>query len=292
MHHSYIFMYLCDNSFLSCIFASLRTKTMMKKILPLLLVIGIWSCSNNDPSENAARLRIKLTDAPSLTLKGLQIEIDSIEVSLYDTGDDWVALDYGGGTYNMLPLSNGNTQQISDQYFPADGIIQRIKLLFGDGNKLQTTEGDKELILAEENREVIIEGVNAALYSHVVCNIVIDINALISVTESNGNYYLNPVMRAFDEAFTGSLRGYVSPAMANATALIASEGDTLISLPEPDGKFMFLGLKEGPWKIFLVSPPDSGYVDTVFVDTVKMGKIRDIVPKPIVLKKRTEDAQK
>ncbi|HCB88791.1 MAG TPA: hypothetical protein DEP71_05850, partial [Porphyromonadaceae bacterium] len=118
-----------------------------------------------------------------------------------------------------------------------------------------------------------------------ITSIMIDINAALSFYESNGNYFLKPVLRVFPETFGGSLKGYALPVEAMPIVKIVKDKDTLFTIPEKtDGMFHFKGLKEGDWEIVVFSTSNSGYRDTLFVDTVYTGKTRELKSK-IVLKK-------
>ena len=265
-----------------------------KYILPILLFglmsLQFFSCGKEDVSENAARLRIKLTDAAAPMLKEMYINIESIEVQATDSAGvegDWVTLDYNGGEYNLLKLMNGKTVQLTDQYFPAGGKIDKIRLTLGNNNRMVTVT-DKPIPLEKSPNVIehlIIENVNAVLPAHFIVSIVIDINAALSVYELNGNYYLDPRARAFPETYGGSLRGYVAPIEASPVVLITREGDSLFSLPEgSEGMFLFSGLEEGAWKVHLFANPESGYRDTIFLsDTIRQGRVTEITPKPIRL---------
>lgn len=265
-----------------------------KNLLPLLLFSLIpllfYSCGKEDISENAVRLRIKLTDAAAPMLKDIYIDIESIEVQATDSAGvegDWVTLDFNGGEYNLLKLMNGKTVQLTDQYFPAGGKIDKIRLTLGNNNRMVTVT-DKPIPLEKSpnvTEHLIIDNVNAALPAHYIVGIVIDINAALSVYELNGNYYLDPRARAFPETYGGSLRGYVAPIEASPVVLITREGDSLFSLPEgSEGMFLFPGLEEGAWKVHLFANPESGYRDTIFLsDTIRQGRVTEITPKPIRL---------
>lgn len=269
----------------------------MRKALETLsiifFVILCAGCSQNDPSVNATRLRIKLADAPTLILKELNIEIERIEVSLIEASGDeekWISLDFKGGIYNVLGLSNGKSKQIVDQYFRV-GVLRRIKIVFGTGSNIlrAPTETQNEdripLVLDPAIAEGIVLEVNADLYANYVSSIVIDVNALSSIRESNGNYIFNPSVRVFAETFGGSLKGYVLPDEAAPYVIVAKDADTIYSIPEKaDGMFLFKGLEEGEWKIRVLPTSGSGYRDTVFTDSVFAGKIRELKSK-IVLKK-------
>ena len=265
-------------------------KAFKYSLLILLLSSSFISCGKEDPSVNATRLRIKLTDAASLVIKELHIDIQRIEVVVADTTGsegEWEPLQFTGGEYNLLTLMNGRSVQLVDQYFPAGGILRKIKMVLGNNNRILTTTGQMiSLNLPSEMVEgIIIDNINAALPANIITSIVIDVNAALSVRESNGNYFLHPSARAFPETFGGSLRGYVSPVEADAIVVIIRERDTLLSLPEGDrGMFLFTGLNPGPWEVQVIANPLSNYSDTIFTDTVVQGKITEITPNPIRLK--------
>lgn len=267
---------------------------LRKYILPVvmtgLMSLLFFTCGKEDVSENAVRLRIKLTDAAAPVLKEMYINIESIEVLATDsTGSesDWVVLSYTGGEYDLLKLMNGRTVQLTDQYFPAGGKIDKIRLTLGNNNRMVTVT-DKPIPLEKSPdiiNHLIIHDVDAALTPHFIISIVIDINAALSVYELNGNWYLDPRARAYPETYGGSLRGYVAPPEASPVVLITREGDSLFSLPEGiEGMFLFSGLQEGAWKVHLIANPESGYRDTIFMsDSVEQGRIIEIKPKPIRL---------
>ena len=263
----------------------------MKAVLPLfslfLFAISFTGCSKNDPSINATRLRIKLTDAPVVLISEFNIDIQKIEISTTDntSGDEkWTTLDFQGGVYNVLPLSNGKSKQIVDQFFPA-GVLRKIRITFGNGSTIKTDAGEKGLVLDSEIKDGVVLEVNENLYANYITSIMIDINAALSFYESNGNYFLKPVLRVFAEASGGSLKGYALPVEALPVVKIVKDKDTLFTVPEKaDGMFLFKGLKEGEWEISVFPASSLGYRDTLFVDTVFAGKTRELKSK-IVLKK-------
>lgn len=263
-------------------------KFIQYSTLVLMLFLSLVSCSKNDPSEHATRLRIQLTDAAALEIKELTIDIRSIDVMVADSLNregEWVALQFAGGEYNLLKLMNGKRVQLVDQYFPAGGRLQKIRLTLGNNNRLLTT-ADEPIPLAlpsDMTEGIVIDKVDAELPSHIISSIVIDVNAALSVRESNGNYSFHPVARAFPEIWGGSLRGYVAPIEANAFIAVVQATDTFLTLPEADGMFMFTGLKEGPCEIHVMANPLTHYRDTLLTDSIVQGKITEITPRPIQL---------
>jgi hypothetical protein len=95
---------------------------------------------------------------------------------------------------------------------------------------------------------------------------VIDFDAARSVVKTgNDKFILKPVIRTYAETFGGSIKGVVIPADAVAYVQLANETDTLISLPETDGKFLFAGL-QGSYGLTVVTDTLSEYADTTIVD--------------------------
>lgn len=261
----------------------------------LLLIIG-YACSN-DPSLNATRLRISLTDAPlstraeSVMISEFNVDIQKIEISATDTlsnNEAWTTLDFNGGVYNILPLTNGKSKQIADQYFPA-GVLRRIKIHFGNNSTLTVikdgTASDERLILDPAFEDGTTYEVNASLYANYISNIMIDINAALSFYERNGNYFFKPHIRVFAETYGGSLKGYVLPPEAAPFVVITNDMDTLFTWPEAqDGMFKFLGLQPGEWDIHIYPNAESGYRDSIFSDTVYSGKATELQSKITLLK--------
>jgi|SRR5690554_5882660 len=257
-------------------------------VLTFTLVLVFSGCDTEDPLDSAARIRIKLTDAGSLVIRELHIELTEIAVFTTDSADasgEWVTLEYSGGKYNLLKLMNGKTVQLVDQYFPSYKNIEKIRLRFGNENSILTvTNNDIPLQLSPD----IIDGVEIdmsefELMPHVISYIIIDINAAFSINESNGNWFLNPAARAFPENWGGSITGYVAPLEASPSVAVAQNDKVYFTFPEMDGMFKFIGLEEGEWEIHLMAHPESIYADTVIVDTLEAGEKKVLNPKPIRL---------
>lgn len=252
------------------------------------------SCEKTDPSENAGRLRIKLTDATDVSIKELYLDVREIAIYATDTlGQDgeWVKLEYSGGEYNLLTLLNGKKIQLVDQYFPADKTIHRVKLVLGNNNRILTFTIDEIPLQLPPQfiNEVVIDVIEPIrMEPHIISSIVLDVNAALSVREVDGNYFLYPSARAFSETYGSSLRGYLSPQELRSIWFIGitKEETTLMSLPEPDGMFLFPGLEEGIWEVYLATLPDAIFADTTFTWNIDTTGIVDIIPKPLRLPTR------
>ncbi|HRS42180.1 MAG TPA: hypothetical protein P5174_09235 [Dysgonamonadaceae bacterium] len=103
---------------------------------------------------------------------------------------------------------------------------------------------------------------------------------------------MQPVIRTYAETFGGSLKGAVIPPDAVAYVQSTNETDTLISLPETDGKFLFAGLHEGSYDLTVIADMLSEYAETTIVDiaaenaiVANPDTIRLIPPESIGLRK-------
>lgn len=259
------------------------------------LVLLCQTCQEDDPSVNASRLRIKLTDAASIILREFHLDIREISVFMVDTvtkEGEWTTLEFSGRVYDILTLTNGKMAEMVNQYVPAGRELQQLKLRFGDNSRIKLISDTVEVktlhLPADLQDGLVIDAVNMEMRQNTISSVVIDVNAAFSFTQSDGTYFLTPMVRAFPENYGGKLRGYVGPLKANPLVAIVQDKDTLLSIPirESDqmAMFQFIGLKEGDWEIHLIAGPDTNYQDTVFNFKVEAGKLNDITPKPIKLK--------
>lgn len=257
----------------------------------LLLLI---SCTEDNYIENSARLRISLTESSSMPLSEANLQITSIEVMLTDsTGqsqDEWIPLEYVGGTYNLLKYLKGTTKQIADQYFSAGTITQiRIKLAstldIVDKYSLLSDQQQLAVDLAQEYQDGVVVAANIRLTPNVVTNILLDFNLAQSIYKNNASTFVFvPYVRAYTELDGGKLKGTISPVEAVPMVQIGYLTDTLSTFAASDGSFYFQGLRAGLWKIHVI-PLNILYVDTILVDTVFDKRTTTVSPNPIVLKK-------
>ena len=269
------------------------------------ILLFLWqACDGEDPSVNASRLRLKLTDAASLVMKEFYVDIREISVFLVDTATyegEWVVLDFSGKTYDVLKLRNGKMVQLVDQYVPGGTVLQQIKLKFGGDNHMVVIT-DKDIkpiplhIPPELEEGLVIDALPMEMRLNTISNVVIDLNASLSVMiTENGDNWLYPVARAFPEVYGGKLKGYLAPLEANPYVKVIQEPDTFFTFPEIEksgdqmAMFQFIGLKEGEWEVHFVPGPESNFKDTVIIADIEQGKTFDISPKPIRLKRLKEE---
>ena len=264
-------------------------KNLLKKILPsltivLMLVAGV-SCS--DKEDGSAQLKFSLTDAPSMEYSAVNIDVRGIEVGVSDADSvKWVALDLiQPNVYNLLDYRNGKTVLLADASFPA-GKISQVRLILGTNNTVVKNGVSYPLKTPSGQQSGVKFNLHQTLEADMSYNFVIDFDASRSIVEKgNAEFLLKPVIRTFAEAYGATLRGYALPADAKAYVEIIQGTDTLMSIPEADGKFLFAGIKGGIWKVNVIATDElNAYKDSTFsTASIVEGKVTDL--GNIVLKK-------
>jgi len=218
-------------------------KNLIQKILPslaiaLMLVAGV-SCS--DKKDGEAQLKFSLTDAPSMEYTAVNLDVQGIEVGVGDAANGkWEALELlEPGVLNLLDYRNGETILLADESFPA-GTIAQVRLILGPNNTVIKNGVEYPLTTPSAQQSGLKFNFHQVLEAGMMYSFVIDFDASRSIHETGNNtFMLKPVIRAYAEAYGATLRGYALPAEAKPYVEIVQGTDTLISLPETNGKFLF-----------------------------------------------------
>lgn len=227
-------------------------KNLVKRLLPalaiaMLLVVGV-SCNNK---EGNAQLMFSLTDAPSLEYSAVNLDVQGISVGVGDVENvEWINLDLlHPGIYNLLDYRNGEMVVLADQSFPA-GRISQVRLILGENSSVVKDGVVYPLKTPSAQQSGLKFNLHQVLEPDMMYHFVVDFDASRSVvTTGNGDHLLKPVIRTYAKHFGASYKGYVLPAEAKPYVEIIQGTDTLISLPEADGKFLFAGIEGGVWKV-------------------------------------------
>lgn len=256
-------------------------KTFRYTFILLIFTIFVVSCTKNDPSASSTRLRIQLTDNPMFLVRGdapghqireLYIDIRSIEVFVVgpNAREEWIVLDFSGGEYDVLTLTNGKMRQIVNQWLPANRRIEKMRLVPGNNSRIVTTTV-REIPL-EVPKEIIVEDIGADLRLHTISSIVIDMSSVLIYDGVNETFELETNIRVFPEIFGWALRGTVTPAGVYAHIMIEQNEMKLFSSTEQNGTFMFLGLPGDEWTVHISPDPERGFRDTTFVHKIDSTK--------------------
>ncbi len=260
-------------------------KTGLLALASLAMLWGAVGCDiNDDVNEKKASIQIKLTDAPALNYDEVNVDIRGVSVGVAggDADGDWIDLNINNpGVYNLLDLRNGNTVLLAGGDIPA-GDISQIRLMLGENNSVVVDGVEYDLDTPSAQQSGIKLNLHQTLLPGVAYSFVMDFDAARSVVaRGNGSYGLKPVIRTYAESFGGSIKGVVLPARVDTVGVayvqIVNDGDTLISIPEDDGFFLFAGLAPAMWDLTVVADESTSYVDEAIDDiVVKVGEVVDL----------------
>jgi len=281
-------------------------------IFSLLFLFFVTACNNEDDNLSkgeTARIQLKLTDAPALEYDEVNIDIQGVKVGVAeeyfytddpyleegdeddaDEGDDvvWVDLKVSNpGLYNLLDYRNGETVLLAGGDIPA-GKISQVRLILGEESNVVIDGELYSLQTPSAQTSGLKFNLHDVLQPNMMYSFVIDFDASRSVVETGNNkYILKPVIRTYADAYGGSIKGTVVPAdSVNYVQLVSGE-DTLISLPEDNGLFLFAGLEEKSWNLTVFADTLSNREDTLITDIgVEEGVVVDLgeIQLPVKIK--------
>ncbi len=250
----------------------------MKKLnfLLIVFVIIIFSCDNAEETDNTT-LNIKLTDAPA-DYEAVNVEIQNVQIHAGENENegDWHSLDLiNAGVYNLLDFNNGLDTLIGTAELPA-GNISQMTLYLGENNTLVKDGATYDLFTTAGERSGLKLLIHEQFEAGVTYNIWIDFDAYRSVIDrGNGKYNLKPVIRAFTEATSGSIKGYIEPVEALPYVLAENGTDSIGTIADPDGYFLLRGVPEGNFNIHIT--PSEDYSDTLIANiNVAIGQATDL----------------
>ena len=226
--------------------------------------------------KNNSRLTVYLTDAPA-DYDALNIDIARVEIkSSSDQGDGgWQELPINAGIYNLLEFTNGMDTLLSSVELPA-GKVSQLRLILGTNNTIVVNGTTTPLPLATPSAQTsgLKFNIHADLVEGVEYKLWIDFDAARSVViTGNTDYKLKPVLRTFNEATSGAIKGNVQPVAAQATVFAIAGTDSLSAIPDAvTGNYLIRGVPAGTWKV--VADGNNGYADqTINNINVSLGNL-------------------
>jgi len=251
---------------------------MKKKLYTSLMIagamfLGLTSCTKDG---NKATLVVHLTDAPA-NYEEVLIDVQGIQIhsSLNETEGTWTTLPVTAGVYNLLDFRNGLDVLLATAELPV-GTISQMRLVLGTNNRIKVGGVYHNLDTPSAQQSGLKFNIHAVLTEGITYDLWIDFDAARSiVAKGNGTYSLKPVIRTFNEAVTGAIKGIVLPVDATATVRAIANGDTLSTIAAADGKFMFKGIEAGSYKM-LIEPKATYTGKTIENVVVATGLVTDM----------------
>ena len=265
------------------------------------LSVFIASCQKQvtgAANTNSARhLSLFLTDDPCqydsvfIDIRFVEVKIDTtrhMDEDEYgdhdDDGDDdhqhndqygkWDTLTIRPGVYNIMQLRNGIDTLLASGNIPP-GSIRKIRITLGTNNSvvvagirhsLNLFPGTNNYVyikIHKEHEDDVAPGQTA---------IWIDFNVCESIKLIGGQYYLKPFLKPFGMQHFGKIEGKVLPAAAHAFVTARNATDSATAMPEHDGEYKILGLRQGTYTVTFTG--SGGYRDTT-ISNIQVQKGRE-----------------
>ncbi len=217
------------------------------------------SCSkdNNSNSSGTAQVSMHLTDGPAV-YDHVYLDIQKVEVTV--SGSSAVTLSaIRPGVYDILQFRNGMDTLLLRANLPA-GQVGQIRLILGSNNSVVVNGTTYALNTPSGTTSGVKLNLHDALVAGGAYDIWIDFDAAKSIVQNgNGNYQLQPVVRAYSQTTNGQVKGNVLPLSAGAVVYASNGTDTLSAIPSPvDGFFAFSGMASGTYSLWINPLPASG----------------------------------
>jgi hypothetical protein len=247
----------------------------MKTILSLITlccVLLFTSCMKNDSSvagdmNGPYSMSVYLTDDPTVYDKvNLDIQEVQIKKDNDQSEDGWQTLHMSSaGVYNLLRFTNGaDTILATDKI--ANAQVSQIRLILGTNNTVVVDGVSYPLETPSAQESGLKINIDANLVAGIEYKVWLDFDASRSiVVTGNGQYLLKPVIRAFTQAVSGSVKGTVLPLTANPDVYAIMNANDTVASAKPDsltGMFLIPGLSAGDYKIAVDGR--NGFSDTTY----------------------------
>jgi hypothetical protein len=180
-----------------------------------------------------------------------------------DSSDDctiWDTLQVTAGVYDLLQFRNGVDALLASGAIP-HGEIKAIRLTLGINNKVVLDSVSYPLGLPGSNKVTVkIEDVEISSANNFQLHLDFDLSN--SIVQLSGNRFeLRPFIKPFNENKSGRVEGSVFPKDAKAIVSLTGNLDTLMAIPENDGKFKIRGIRSTQFELHFKATA-GGYRDT------------------------------
>jgi len=168
--------------------------SVLMLIASSVVIIACHKENSNESGNQAATLRVKMTDAPA-SYDEVNIDLKEVRVHFRDSADSagWVSLPTNAGIYDLLGLQNGVDTLIAQGSVPM-GTVKEIRFVLGDSNSIVVNGQPHPLTIPSGSSSGLKIKVGKKIATN-LDSLLIDFDAALSVKEQNGNYKLMPVLK-------------------------------------------------------------------------------------------------
>lgn len=246
----------------------------MKKWIYVMIALLFVACNDNDNGGDTS-LELRLTDAPA-DYEQVLIEILDVNVNL---NDEWIELDeVNEGIYDLLNYTNGVDTLLANGEFPA-GTISQIRLILGEENSVVIDGQSYDLETPSAQQSGLKINIQSEFESGVSYQMWLDFDAGKSIVEKgNGGYSLKPVIRAYTDAISGSIKGSVCTSIESQVYIdvVGSDGTEYGTYSDAESGFYQLsGIPEGTYQITM-TPKDSYSPKSLSDVSVANGEVTEL----------------
>jgi len=234
-------------------------------------------CNVNNSGNSEGTLNVRLTDAPA-TYEAVYIDIQEVQLNLgTEQQEDWLTISSQAMRLDLLKLDNGADTLMATAQLE-EGTYNQIRLVLGTNNEVIVDGSSNNLTIPSGQESGYKVNLNATVAEDSTHTQVIDFDAARSIAVTgNGQYILNPVLKAFNPGETGAMSGQLVP--QGVPALVSAQiGDEILGTTyvESDGTFLLRGLEPNVYKL-LVQPDSPQHADTtIFEKQVLAGQTTEL----------------
>jgi len=246
-------------------------------------IIGMSSCEKGE-SYRQTNLKVYLTDHPAefdnvlVSIVSVEAKVDSGRASCRDDrperfdhdGDDhqrrsddfgyWTPLSFSPGSYDVLALRNGIDTLLGTASFT--GTLRKLRIGVS-GVTVVKAGVSHPVVLDPTLQNYLYVRVHDTDMDHRPdsSKVWVDFDLARSIVESNGRFYLRPVLKPFNDRSFGGIEGGVTPREAAVVVTAFGATDRATAIPDVRGHYCIRGLDPGTYR--LVFDGNNGYADKV-----------------------------
>ena len=271
------------------------------------VVLVFSACTKSGVNGNSS-VAVFLTDGPG-DFEAVNIDIQKVEVKvdkdekhkrddnrngLDDDKDDhmkrkddfgeWIDLNFTPKVIDVLSLRNGIETQLGTANIDA-GTVRKIRITLGTKNSVVKGGVTYDLLMDSQTSNFLyikLFDKHRERGNRNDVKVWVDFDIANSIVESNGKFYLKPVLRPFCNANFGEIEGKVLPLDAKAVVRVSDgAGFNAVALPSREGEFKVRGLADGTYTVTVegIAPYIKQTINNVIVKKGEDTKIGTITLK-------------
>ena len=240
----------------------MKARTFSTPTLIIAAVLALTGCKKEDNDVEAREFKVRMTDSPG-DYKALNVSVLSVDA--YHEDGAWVNISNETQAVDVLNLTNGEEKIIAQKDIRS-GMYSKLRIVFSQDATVSVTEADglgSSTVIATHdlhwsgNKEVIIN-IAQKISATNGANVLVDFNVAASITETDGEYYIAPVVNVITDEATG-VKGDVDGS-AHAVVMLVGNGKTISTYTDASGNFLMRGVEAGTYTLIAI-PEIEGVLD-------------------------------